>query len=94
MFKIKIIYIPGNRGFILHGCHSGEKNSGHCRAGYRCKSAGRERCLDTVQNDYVGVVEESISIPLSFLTSGTIEQVIGRRRDACEKRTVACIAEQ
>ena len=31
---------------------------------------------DTVQNYYVGVVEESISIPLSFLTSGTIEQVM------------------
>ena len=33
---------------------------------------------DTLQKDYVGVVEESISIPLSFLTSGTIEQVIAK----------------
>jgi len=59
---------------VLHGCHNGEQNSVESIVGVKVQAVKQAR--DTVQNYYVGVVEESIAIPLSFLTSGTIEQVL------------------
>jgi membrane fusion protein (multidrug efflux system) len=73
MFNNKLIISLAIVALVLHGCHSGEQNNVESIVGVKVQAV--KEVHDTVQNYYVGVVEESIAIPLSFLTSGTIEQV-------------------
>jgi RND family efflux transporter MFP subunit len=76
MFKYKLAISLAIVALILHGCHNGEKSVGLAEPIIGVKVQAVKDARDTVQNYYVGVVEESIAIPLSFLTSGTIEQVL------------------
>jgi membrane fusion protein, multidrug efflux system len=74
MFKYKLMTSLAIMALILHGCHNGDQNKVESIVGVKVQLV--KEAHDTIQNYYVGVVEESIAIPLSFLTSGTIEQVL------------------
>lgn len=74
MFNSKLLISLAIVAVFLHGCHNSEQKSAGSTVGVKVQSV--KETHDTVQNYYVGVVEESIAIPLSFLTSGTIELVM------------------
>ncbi len=76
MFNYKLFILLAIVASILPGCHGGEKTADIAEPVTGVKVQAVKNNLDTLQKDYVGVVEESISIPLSFLTSGTIQQVM------------------
>jgi membrane fusion protein, multidrug efflux system len=74
MLKSKFFITVAIVALFLHGCHSESQKSAESIVGVKIQPVSQSQ--DSVQNYYVGVVEESIAIPLSFLTSGTIEQVM------------------
>jgi RND family efflux transporter MFP subunit len=73
MFNYKLMTSLAFLALILHGCHNGAQKNVESIVGVKIQVVNQTH--DTVQNNYVGVVEESVAIPLSFLTSGTIEKV-------------------
>jgi RND family efflux transporter MFP subunit len=61
---------------ILTGCVKTEKQDFSTNEGIPVKTARVERNEAKLVNTYVGTVEESLSLPLSFLSAGTVENVL------------------
>ncbi len=74
MFKINLLISLAIVALVIHGCQNKDQKGAESIVGVKVQSV--KEAQDTVHNYYVGVVEESIAIPLSFLTSGTIELVL------------------
>jgi membrane fusion protein, multidrug efflux system len=76
MFNHKIIIALGILVPVLMSCHHRNEPAGPAGQLIPVKVQKVTYSRDSVRNYYVGVVEESQCIPLSFLTAGTVEQVL------------------
>jgi membrane fusion protein, multidrug efflux system len=76
MVNYKIIIALGIIIPILACCHNQAGPAGNIGQSMPVKILTVKYSQDSAQNYYVGVAEESQSIPLSFLTVGTLDQVM------------------
>ncbi|HLO60784.1 MAG TPA: efflux RND transporter periplasmic adaptor subunit [Bacteroidales bacterium] len=70
---------------ILTGCAKTEKDSISSTESIPVKTARVERSEAKLANTYVGTVEESLSLPLSFLTAGMVENVLVHEGECVKK---------
>src|SRR5512145_436323 len=70
---------------ILSGCTKDEKPGFSTSESISVKTARVERSEAKTVNTYVGTVEESLSVPLSFLSAGTVENVLVHEGDNVRK---------
>jgi membrane fusion protein (multidrug efflux system) len=75
MNHLKILIALGSLALCLTSCTGKEGTSATTEQGMPVKVQEVQYIAESTQNTYVGVVEESQSIPLSFLTTGTVEKV-------------------
>lgn len=63
---------------VLSGCTSGTENKVLAEAdqAVKVKVQKIEVNLVSAEQSYIGTIEESVSVPLSFLTAGTVEKVL------------------
>lgn len=70
---------------ILTGCAKTERSDFSVTESIPVKTARVERSEAKHVNTYVGTVEESLSLPLSFLTAGTVEDVLVHEGESIKK---------
>ena len=63
---------------ILAGCSSGTKNTDKADADQAIKVKVQQigNSLESTEQSYIGTIGESVSVPLSFLITGTVEKVL------------------
>ncbi len=79
MKKLKqFAYCLSIGAITLAGCTSGARNTSKSEAGrpVKVKVQKLETASGSAGQSYIGTIEESVSVPLSFLVTGTVEKVL------------------